>query len=291
MKLTKYLQANFTVAIVFITLCMSACSMRIMYDYLDWILPMYVDDYVTLTDQQENIFDRATIDFLKWHRTKELPRYEQFVVSFKEAQLTPMSQQQVLLFFDEIKFFWTALVSESLPSLLELFADLNETQLQEINAALVDNIKELQEKYDNRTKSQRRQNMRDKMTDAVDDWLGEVTDEQEELIKKWSETRKDTTGGRLIYRDNWRQKFMGLLRNQQTLNYIDDMSTFLLEPEKMYSSSYQQAVLENRHHFAQFLADLSTTFTPQQRQHLQHELTGIIDDLKELSDQENQAQP
>lgn len=75
---------------------------------------------------------------------------------------------------------------------------------------------------------------------------------------------------------------MELLYNQQSIDYIDEMSTFLLNPQKMYSVSYQQAVTENRHHLAQFLADLSTTFTPRQRQHLQDKLTEIVDDIRGL---------
>ena len=76
---------------------------------------------------------------------------------------------------------------------------------------------------------------------------------------------------------------MELLYNRHASNYIADMSLFLLKPQKTYSTSYRQVFLENRRHFAQFLADISTTFTPQQREHLQHELVEIIDDLKELT--------
>jgi hypothetical protein len=282
MKFDRKLQSGLTLAIVFATISLSACSMRVMYNYLDWIIPWYMDDYVTLTDPQDTTFDQSTIQFLRWHRAEELPRYEEFVVSFKDAQTTPMSQRQVLLFFDDIWTLWDALITESMPYLLELSADLSEKQLQQINDALVSDNRKLQKKHGNRSEIQRRENWRNKMTDAVDDWLGAVTDEQGELIRLWSETRNNTTDDWLEYRDNWREKFMELLYNQQSIDYIDEMSTFLLNPQKMYSVSYHQAVTENRHHLAQFLADLSTTFTPRQRQHLQDKLTESVDDIRGL---------
>lgn len=286
MTFNRKFQAGLTLAIVFATISLSACSMRVMYNYLDWIIPWYMDDYVTLTDQQDTSFDHFTIQFLRWHRADELPRYEEFVVSFKDAQTNPMSQRQVLLFFDDIWTLWDALITESMPYLLELSVDLSEKQLQQINDALVSDIRELQKKHGKRSEIQRRENWRNKMTEAVDDWLGAVTEEQVELIRLWSETRNNTTDDWLKYRDNWRKKFMELLYNQQSMDYIDEMSTFLLNPQGMYSVSYHQAVRENRDHFAQFLADLSTMFTPLQRQHLQDKLAEIIDDIQELIDQE-----
>ena len=282
MKFNRKLQSGLTLAIVFAAISLTACSMRVMYNYLDWIIPWYIDDYVTLTDPQDTTFDHSTIQFLRWHRAEELPRYEEFVVSFKDAQTTPMSQRQVLLFFDDIWTLWDALITESMPYLLELSADLSEKQLQQINDALVSDIRKLRKKHGDQSEIKRRENWRNKMTDAVDDWLGVVTDEQVELIRLWSETRINTTDDWLEYRDNWRKKFMELLYNQQSIDYIDEMSTFLLNPQKMYSVSYQQAVTENRHHLAQFLAHLSTTFTPRQRQHLQDKLTEIVDDIRGL---------
>lgn len=270
---------TFTLAVLFF----SACSIRSMYNYLDWIIPFYIDDYVTLTDQQEKIFDRVTIQFLHWHRAEEMPRYERFIISFKDAQTTPMSQEQVLYLFDDAEALWTSLLKESLPSLLELSVDLNEKQLQEIDDALADNNKELHKKYGNKNETERRAFLRDKVSDALDDWLGRVTVEQAEMIKLWSATRKDTTDAWLANRNNWRQQFMELLYNRNASNYTADMSLFLLQPKKIHSASYRQAVLENRRHFAGFLADLSTTFTPQQREHLQHELLEVIDDLNELT--------
>lgn len=282
MKSAGRVQNFLTFTLAFAVLFLSACSIRMMYNYLDWIIPFYVDDYVTLTAQQEEIFDRVTIQFLHWHRAEEMPRYERFVISFKDAQAAPMTREQVLYFFDGAEALWTALLKESLPSLLELSVDLNEKQLQEIDENFVAHIRELQNKYGEKNEVERREFFRDKVSDALGNWLGQVTVEQEEMIQLWSTTRNDTTDGWLLNRNKWRQQFMELLDNRHGPSYNDDMRLFLLQPNKIYRASYRQAVLENRVHFAEFLANISTTFTPQQRQHLQHELLGVIDDLKEL---------
>jgi hypothetical protein len=285
MKLFRSLQPFLTFLVVFVLLFMSACSMRVTYNYLDWIIPYYMDDYVTLTDKQEKFFDHTTIQFLDWHRTEELPRYENYIVGLKESQTAPMSRQQVLQFFGDAEALWTSLLSESMPSLLGLSTQLSEKQLKEINDALKDDIKELQNKYGKQNDIQRREFWREKMYDVVDDWLGRVTDDQSEIIRLWSETRKNTTDSWLAYRNNWRKVFIELLNRRHSANFKDDMTIFLLNPQRFYQRAYRLDVSENRRHFAQVIADLSTTFIPQQRQHLQHALDRIIGDLKELRDQ------
>lgn len=285
MQLTRNLQSILTFIVVLATLSMSACSIRIVYNYLDWIIPFYIDDYITLTDHQEKLFDRDIIQILRWHRAEELPKYERFIIALKDAQTSPMSQQQVLVYFDGAEVLWTGLLTVVMPALLELSTTLSEKQIQEINYALVDDIKDLQEKYGKQNDTQRRAFWRDKVNEIMDERVGGVTDEQAEMIEIWSVTKKNITDDWLIYRNNWRLKFMELLNNRQASNYNIDMSNFLLNPRGIYLASYRRDVLENRHHFAQLLADLSTTFTPRQREHLQHELAGIVEDLRTLRNQ------
>jgi hypothetical protein len=270
MKLFKSLQPFSTFLIVFVLLFMSACSMRIMYNYLDWIIPYYMDDYLSLTDEQEEFFDHATIQFLNWHRTNELSRYENFIVGLKESQAVPMSQQQVLQFFDNAEALWTSLLRESMPYLLGLSTQLSEKQLKEINGALREDIKELETKYGKQSDIQRREFLREKMYDVVDDWLGSVTDQQAAIIRLWSETRKNTTNGWLNYRNDWRKEFIALLNRRHSANFKDDMSNFLLNPQKIYKHTYRLAVSENRRHLAQVIADLSTVDSQVPVQHVSH---------------------
>lgn len=268
-----------------IVLCMTACSMRIMYNRLDWIIPIYLDEYVSLTDQQENYVDAAINRFLRWHRTEELPRYIEFVVSLSEAQKESLRQEQVLVLFDRAEGLWSKLLEEALPSLLDLAAALQQEQIQEINDGLQHTIHKLQKKYGNKNQAERRAIWQNKMTDVMQDLLGELTANQAALIGAWSRTKKDTTDDWLVFRDTWRLRFVELLRHRQDAQYRDDMRRLLLQPATLYSASHRQAVMENRHHLAQFIADLAATLTPEQRKHLQQKLSEIIADLQALHGQ------
>lgn len=282
MKENKKLPLKISIILLGILLFATSCSLRIMYNRLDWIIPIYLNDYVSLTDQQEDFFDPAISLFLAWHRNKELPRYIQFVVALRKAQTHPMNRQQVLVFFAGAEALWTELLQQALPALLELAATLEDFQIQEIDDALQHKIRKLQKKYRKKSQSDRRAAAADKMTDSMQDLLGDLTDDQEVLIKIWSATKKDNTEDWLIFRDSWRQSFIELLRQPQDPHYFDELRLLLLKPERLYSIAHRQAIRENRQLLAQLVADLSETLSSEQRAHLQQKLNEIIGELQAL---------
>ena len=281
-KQIKKLPLDISIVLLCIIFFMTACSMRIMYNRLDWIIPIYLDEYVSLSDQQENFFDPMINRFLEWHRSKELPRYMHYVDSLREAQTESMSREQVLVFFDEAEGLWKVTLQQAMPSLFELAAALNDTQILEINDALRNKIRKLKKKYGSKNQTDRRAVAANKMTDTMQDLVGELTEEQAELIRLWSRTKKDTTDDWLSFRDNWRRQFIELLNHRQDVHSYDELRLFLLQPEKIYNTAHRQAVRENRQYLAQLIAELSATLIPDQRAHLQQKLSEIIYDLQAL---------
>ncbi|MCP3673424.1 MAG: hypothetical protein GY829_02975, partial [Gammaproteobacteria bacterium] len=49
---------------IFITACM---GVKFTYNNLDWVIPWYLDDYLSLNDQQEEVFDSQLEALLLWH--------------------------------------------------------------------------------------------------------------------------------------------------------------------------------------------------------------------------------
>ena len=64
-----------SIAGVLLCLLLSACSTKLAYNYLDWILEWYVADLVNLTEDQEWQLNDALTKELAWHRKQQLPLY------------------------------------------------------------------------------------------------------------------------------------------------------------------------------------------------------------------------
>ena len=56
-------------------LLLVGCGLRFAYSQLDWLLPWYLRDYVTLDAGQRGEFDRRLAGLLDWHCRSHLPEY------------------------------------------------------------------------------------------------------------------------------------------------------------------------------------------------------------------------
>ena len=285
MAKSKKISFPLSVVLLCVVLFTAACSMRITYNRLDWIIPLYLDRYVSLSDEQEKVFDPAISRLLSWHRAEQLPRYKHLILSLRDAQRQAMSREQVLTIFAAAEGLWTELLQRGLPPVLELAATLDDAQIQQIDRALTKKITKLQKKYGSKNQTARRAVSANKMIDALEDLLGKLTKSQTEQIRQWSRTKKDTTDAWLGFRDTWRQGLIALLQDSPGRDYRHEWRLFLLQPDRLYSASHRQAISDNRQLLAQLIADLSVTVTPAQRAHLQRKLDDIIGDLDALQGQ------
>lgn len=274
------------IVILALIMTFSGCSLRMTYNYLDWIISWYVDDYVTFTAQQDEFFDRATIELLGWHRSAELPRYAELLTALREDLKTPMNKTEVLVYFDEITTLYQNLLQTAMPHLATLAAQLTDEQINQINQALQEQHHELQDEYGFKTPEEQRQSRKQKTTEFMDDWLGNLSKVQLQIIDGWNAQRKETTAMWLDYRKKWRIHFIEVLRTRYKDDFSLRLEQLLLNYDSLKSQDYQQASAENRLLFAQFITDISSSLNPNQRAHLGKKLSKLAADLDELSKQE-----
>jgi hypothetical protein len=290
MTLPIQLRRILTILLIFSTLLFSSCSSKIMYNYLDWIIPWYLDDYVSLTDQQEQFFDQTTERFLLWHRQQELPRYAAFVAEIRNALQEPMTRAQVLSFFDEAEHFVHEIQLQILPDLIPLIEQLSDQQVAEIDAALMANNQKIEEKRGSRDESEQRQLYRERIEDGFDEWFGSTDDMQQQLIRMWSENRINSTSMWLEQRRIWRQEFIALLNQRTSQSFPERLQNLLLDRRQLHRPEYSEAIAYNRIGVAQLVADLSTTLTEKQRIYVTEKLDKLIRDLQDLNAQQTAQQ-
>ena len=61
--------------LIAIIIFLGGCSTKFTYNNLDWLIHWYIDDYVSLSDNQEALFDKYFADWQSWHRSQELGKY------------------------------------------------------------------------------------------------------------------------------------------------------------------------------------------------------------------------
>jgi hypothetical protein len=148
------------IIIVGLVLLLSACSTKFVYKNVDWLVYWYVDDFVELTNQQEDIVDAKLATWLEWHKESELPLY---IKHLRELSGDIRTQQ---LSFDKMGYHqqkaadhWMRLKAKIIPDLVAISPMLSQEQV-------------------------------DSMFKEIDKMNEEEADEREELLAKAPEKRK-----------------------------------------------------------------------------------------------------
>ncbi|WP_019895335.1 DUF6279 family lipoprotein [Hydrogenovibrio halophilus] len=266
-------------------LLLTGCSSRFVYNQLDWMLPWYIDDYVTVKTHQEPKLEKQIDQLLLWHRTQQLPEYATFVEDLKSLVNTPPSSKKVETALDDLDAFIDAIYL----GVGNHFVLLAETLSREQKTEFIDNLTEKNieyaAEYVNIGEATAREKGAQKMTDIFTDWLGNLTDDQVFMIERFAQSTEWMSPGLLHARQQWTKALNQSLLPPHSNNPGSGVLK-LFENRKMFWSPRLKAQFEkNRVLLATLLNKMIGSMDAEQKQHLLDKLDGYQTDFVALSRQ------
>lgn len=258
---------------------LSACTMRTAYNYLDWYLAWQIDDYVELTSEQEELFDRAVDNFIAWHRVQELPKYRKMLTELKSS-VEKQDSSTLTQVFNNADRVWLDSAQEVAPSIILLLEKLTMAQRQE----LVKNIKAKQQEDHKKWREQAKRSAEERVEEEVEELtetLGELTAKQKEAYLVTLDSFSSTREMRIKSREIWMNKFETALTASQNVDQITlyelftDMSSYRSEEHMSTSQANEQIYLA-------FLTKNLPTLTTKQQKHIIGNIQEYLDDLDYL---------
>ena len=111
-----------------LALLLSGCSVKFIYNQLDWVIPWYLDDYVTFNPAQELLLDQRLDQLLAWHRTDQLPQYANFLEQLAADSQNGLDQLKINTAYQQVQLFANQLIDAASPALVELLSEIDEQQ-------------------------------------------------------------------------------------------------------------------------------------------------------------------
>src|SRR5688500_14410897 len=131
--------------LVMLGLGISGCS-NFFYNRLDTLAAWYVQDLVSLDEDQRSDLRTSLESTLQWHRQSELVRYAKFLRELAEQSTRPGNARTYKAIEEQVEGFGARLVEQATPDAARLLMSLTPAQLNEFETNLADKSRERNEK-------------------------------------------------------------------------------------------------------------------------------------------------
>lgn len=269
------------VTILFIAGCSST---RLAYRYADWGIVWWVEDFITLTQPQEQQLD-ADIESLKqWHCSTELPRYRAWLNRFQSdlASGKPGPTETNRLQSQLITFL-SPLMQRITPSAVNLLSSLSNEQVRELAGNMAEKHRELEEEFlvgDAKAIASARA---ERAAERAERWLGSLNGKQQRIINNWSKNRAGQTRTWLKGRQNWQNALLQALENRHEPGFKETVAELISHPEAASGDTYAKMMDKSMAAMSSLIQDLLAASQPSHLDHLARRASELSDDFKALT--------
>jgi len=258
--------AVIAVAALILTGCSST---KLAYQYVDWGIVWWVDDYIPMTDEQETQLGKDILALRDWHCSTELPRYSEWLSELKrDVRSGNLGRSTVFYHQEQLFSFLSPLADRAKPAVTRLLSSLSDGQVRELADNMAESQAELEDEFLAEDPKQTRQARAERTMERVERWLGSLNDTQTGIVKQWSDNRGRQTEIWLEGRQNWQQAFLGALEQRKAEGFAGKIDYLIDNNDQVRGPTYQQMMTESRDSIAGLMTDLLKEADQPQLDHL-----------------------
>ena len=271
--------------VLFSVLFLASCSSKLAYNNLDWWVYWYMDDYIELRDEQEEKFDDYLKNWLSWHKTSELKRYQAQLTEVKDQiKKGSLDSNSVYEHLVNARTHWERVRDEVSPELAEIAKTLDDEQVVTLFAALEkDNKEEEEERQDalDKSEEQRLEERIERIEETVKERIGKLTREQKQIVSTYATQFIPTGDEWLTYRRNIQNAARKLFVTRKfNDNFETELVTLMQNPDSYRSEIYKQSSAHNMTVTATLISEVFSTLTDKQRETLIKNIDELIDTVE-----------
>lgn len=260
------------------------CSFSYLYRQLDWLVPWYISDYITLDERQHTELEKRLLAQLDWHCSTQLQRYADWL---RQLHDTPdaFSRDRLEQHYETTRHFWRDLMARVVVDTATILSRASDKQIDELIANLERKQRESEKEMSGLSSEARAKQRVGRMTRLLERWLGKLDPFQKRQVTIWSGAlEKQGDASWQVSRRNWQQHFKtALLQHRHEAGFTRLLYRLFVTPEELWSDRYRRAYRQQKDRTLDMFAAVAAAMTPSQHAHLQHELLSLADEFQSLS--------
>lgn len=274
--------------LVLALLTMTGCSTKFIYKNADWLSYWYLDDYVSLTDEQEAQFDERLLAWLDWHKSHELTKYAQQLTMLKsDIENDKITLERIGYHREQMLEHWHRLRNKVVPDLVEMAPMLSDAQVSELFDEIAEGEAERTEKRAKRSEQKKHKRWLKERKNNLKRWIGRLSAEQEGRVEQLYEQQVSTAALWSDYRARYQGELRALFAQPERGDaFKARLSELLMAPEVYRSEQLNLANEQNSKVNHQYLLDVYQSLSAKQKKRLVSELEELIEDIQSLAENE-----
>ena len=268
--------------LLLVTTLVGCSANRLLYNRADTFIRWAANDYVALDRKQQAAFDQRLDDFLAWHRSEELPRYREFIVTSLDTLEDGVTLEEAVAISDEIDLAADRFQAQFIELLLATAEDLSDVQIQDFLTELERNQTEYADERLVRDEEAYYADSTKTMADLVKRLIGRLNRDQRSEI---AERSKDLTRLDGLWHDDrarWGSALRVILESkapgwQEEVRRLGETRSEARIPE------YVAGIEHNGDVILALLVDIINSRTERQDRRMRRFLEGLVDDIDALT--------
>jgi len=257
---------------------------RLAYNNADLIVRKMANDYLDLdATQSEELRVRAR-RFHQWHRANELPQYAAFLRTAEQRFSKGMTAEDVAWAMSTARTRYRVLAVKAIDDTASMLAGLSQEQISLLDRKLSDNNARYARDLLPADERKRVRAQTRRMVDALRQWTGEVSRDQEARVERFVRAHDRHAALRLEDRQRLQRDAVGLLRQRLPAKELAPrLAKLFTEPDYRRSEEFRREDKRWETDLGKLLVELYGTLSPAQRAHVVKRIESYADDFGVLA--------
>ena len=259
-------------------------STKLAYRYADWGIVWWVEDYVTLTDDQKQQLNNDIEQLRQWHCSAELPRYQAWLDELESDVSSSTPDQATVNYHQQQLFsFFPSLLERATPVAANLLSSLSDEQVKELAENMAQSQRDMEEEFLADSPDATAEARAERTAERVERWLGELNPQQRDIVQRWSANRGAQTEIWLQGRRNWQLALLDVLEVRDEPTFESELRYLILNSEEVRGEAYKTMMAESRVAMASLMHDLILAGDRATLAHLQNRAVELNNDFEALT--------
>jgi hypothetical protein len=272
---------------IIILVLMAGCGPRLIYPHLEWLVPWYVSDYISLDRNQKNMLQKRLLKQLDWHCRTQLPAYAETLREIGREISDPdrlITDSKIQHYNNSLLELWKQLMKQIGPDIYDILMTASDAQIDELFDNLSKQNQEFKKEYVDPPIEKLNQNRQKRTHKRLKYWISHITPQQEKMVTLWSTQLVPISEDWIQNREMIQARARQLLANRNSSpEFRSDLLELIVNSDRMRSPAYQAKLETNTNITINFIIRLSQTLSPSQRTHLLKRIESLADDFETLS--------